>query len=569
MRDDSDPPAGLSPAQTAPLDAPEAADEARFGRKAAVLARLSALGAPGKPGFALSAEAVQAAAEEGAEAALGPALDAGLGALSKDADAPLLALRASPVDPAWGGPATLLNLGADPQALAPRIGARAAWDVYRRLIQSHAVIACGADPDPFDDALHDALKDSGADSGQALDLNRLQALAETFESLHEDEAGDPFPKDPRAQLLGAIEAMARRWTSPSARILRATSGGPEAGGLGLVVQAMALGLGPGRSGAGRASFRSERTGAPALGGRMLWQAQGHDAEQGLRTPRLIGFAERRAAAVKSLSLEEESPEIADRLRTLGDRAERAFGDACDLEFTLEDGELFVLAAHPLRRSPKAAVRVAVDLAKSGAITREEAVMRIEPRALSALLHPSIDPSAPRDVIARGLPASPGAASGPIVFNAEAADAAAARGQPAVLVRVETSPEDIRGMHSAAAVLTTRGGMTSHAAVVARGLGTPCVVGASDLQLDLEARTVTCSNKRVFREGDLLTLDGAAGEALAGAAPTQQPEFSGALAELMDWADGMRRMKVRANADTAQDARVALGFDADGIGLCRT
>ncbi|MEM1313008.1 MAG: pyruvate, phosphate dikinase [Pseudomonadota bacterium] len=565
MRDDLDPSAGFA----APLDAPAAITDLRFGRKAAVLARLNALGAPGKPGFALSVEAVEAAAETGAEAALGTALDAALAPLGQGGPAPLLALRASPVDPAWGGPATLLNLGADPDALAPRIGARAAWDVYRRLIQAYAVIACGADPDPFDDALHDALKDAGADSGQALDLPRLQALAEEFEALHEEEAGAPFPRQPRAQLLGAVEAMARRWISPSARMLRAARGGPERGGLGLIVQAMALGLGPGRSGAGRVSFRSERSGAPGLNGRMLWQAQGHDAEAGLRTPRLIGFAERRAAGVKSLSLEEESPDIADRLRALGEAAEQAFGDACDLEFTLEDGELFVLAAHPLRRSPRAAVRVAVDLAKAGAIAREEAVMRIEPRALSALLHPTIDPAAPRDVVARGLPASPGAASGPIVFNAEAADAAAARGRPAVLVRVETSPEDIRGMHSAAAVLTTRGGMTSHAAVVARGLGTPCVVGASDLQLDLEARTVTTAEGRVFREGDPLTLDGAAGEALAGEAPTVQPEFSGALSELMVWADGMRRMKVRANADTAQDARVALGFDADGIGLCRT
>ncbi|MEO0683034.1 MAG: putative PEP-binding protein, partial [Pseudomonadota bacterium] len=240
-----------------------------------------------------------------------------------------------------------------------------------------------------------------------------------------------------------------------------------------------------------------------------------------------------------------------------------------LEFTLEDGVLAVLGLHPARRSARAAVRIAVDLATSGAVTREEAVMRIEPRLLNALLHPTIDAAAPRDVIARGLPASPGAAAGPLVFNAAAADAAAARGQPAVLARIETSPEDIRGMHSAAAVLTTRGGMTSHAAVVARGLGTPCVVGAADLVLDLEARALKGRDGRLFREGDLITVDGAAGEALAGAAPTVQPEFSGALAELMSWADGMRRLAVRANADTAQDARVALGFDADGIGLCRT
>ena len=549
-----------------PLAGGPAPDAARFGAKAARLARLAGLGAPVPSGFAVSAEAVARIAEAGAEAVVGPALDAALAGVAPGA---LLSLRASPADPAWGGPPTLLNLGASVAGLAPRIGERAARDVVRRLVQAHAVVACGADAEPFDDALHDALKDAGAESERDLSPAALDRLTACFLELHEDETGRPFPTDRRAQLLGAMEAMARAWVSPSARILRAARGGPETGGLALIVQEMALGLGGERSGAGFVAFRHPRTGAPALTGRMLWQAQGDDARAGLRTPILIGHAEAKAAGVRQPPLEEEAPELADELRRIGRLAETALGEALTLEFTVEDGRLAILNAEPLRRSARASVRIAVDLAKAGAISREAAVLRIEPRLLSELLHPTIDPAAPRDLIARGLPASPGAAAGPIVFSAEAADAAAARGKPAVLVRVETSPEDIRGMHSAAAVLTTRGGMTSHAAVVARGLGTPCVVGASSLALDLEARTLTAGDGRVFREGDAITVDGAAGEALAGEAPTVQPEFSGALAELMGWADGFRRMRVRANADTAQDARVALGFEAEGIGLCRT
>ena len=549
----------------APIGPGGAEDAARYGRKAANLSRLAGLGMPVKPGFAVAAEVVSDLADRGA-AALGPGFEAALAGLAPGA---LLALRASPGRKEWGGPATLLNLGASVEGLEPRIGPRAARDATRRLIHAFAVHVGHADPEAFEYALHDLLKAHGADSEHDLDADQLDELIETFLDLHEEETGDPFPASPAAQLAAAMGAMARTWSSTSARLLRVSRGGPEQGGLALIVQEMALGLGAGLSGAGRAAFRSERSGAPGLEGRMLFQAQGNDALAGLRTPRLIGAAERGEAGVRDPSLEEAAPEIADQLRALGAKAERAFQDAMTLEFTLEDGALFVLGAEPTRRSARASVRISVDLAKTGAITEEDAVLRVEPRTLSELLHPTIDPRAPRDRIARGLPASPGAASGPIVFSAEAADAAAARGVPAVLVRVETSPEDIRGMHSAAAVLTVRGGMTSHAAVVARGLGTPCVVGCSGLSLDLEARELTAPDGRVFREGDQITVDGASGEALAGAAPTVQPEFSGALAELMGWADRLRRMRVRANADTAQDARVALGFAADGIGLCRT
>jgi pyruvate,orthophosphate dikinase len=555
----------IAPDLIAPLGPGPAEDAARYGRKAAALSRLAGLGMPVKPGFAVSMQAVARLTEDGPGALAGE-IEAALARLGPGA---LLALRASPGRAEWGGPATALNLGASVAGLEPAIGPRAARDAVRRLIQGHAVLAGGADPEAFEYALHDALKECGAESERELDAEALDRLIETFGELHEDETGDPFPEDRGAQLMGVMEAMARAWSSVSARLLRASRGGPEAGGLALVVQEMALGLGPGRSGAGRAIFRSKRTGEPVLGGRMLWQAQGEDAYAGLRTPRMVGAAERRETGLREPALEEAEPELAGELIRHGAAAERAFAEAMALEFTIEDGRLFVLGAEPMRRSAHATVRICVDLARDGAIGREDALLRVEPRMLSELLHPSIDPEAPRDLMARGLPASPGAASGPLVFTAEAADAAAARGAPAVLVRVETSPEDIRGMHSAAAVLTVRGGMTSHAAVVARGLGTPAVVGASDLTLDAAARRLTAADGRVFVEGDAITVDGSAGEALAGAAPTLQPEFSGALADLMGWADAARRMRVRANADTAQDARVALGFDADGVGLCRT
>ncbi|MFT6774825.1 MAG: pyruvate,orthophosphate dikinase [Paracoccaceae bacterium] len=559
-----------TPSMLRDLAAPGQVDAARFGEKAQSLAGLAAIGAPTRPGFAIAADAVACIPSDGA-AAVADALAAAAPRLAAGA---LLALRASPAQAAWGGPPTLLNIGvteASLPSLAARIGARAAQDLYRRVIQSFAVGAMDADPDAFEGLLHDALKAQGAASEDALDLAALNTLTMDFLELVEDDTGEAFPQDPGAQLALGLEAMARAWSSRSARILRAARGGPETGGLGLIVQEMALGLGPDGvlSGAGRAGFRDAREGGPLLSGRWLPQAQGDDALAGLRPPRVVGRDERAAEGQPDASLEDLAPELAQELRDIGARVEFGRGEACELEFTIEQGRLFILAAQPMRRSARAAVRIAVDLAKSGAITNADALLRVEPRVLTELLHPTLDPAAPRIVLARGLAASPGAASGPIVFSPEAAAAAAARGAPAILVRIETSPEDIRGMHAAAGVLTVRGGMTSHAAVVARGLGTPGVVGASELLLDMEARTLTAPGGRVFAEGDYITLDGGAGEVMAGEVATIQPQASGALAELMGWADTHRRMRVRANADTAQDARMALTFMADGIGLCRT
>lgn len=536
-----------------------------FGAKAVRIARLMKAGVPTPPGFCVAAgadvvnfsDALQCL-ETGATKAFGAGM--------------MVSLRSSPVDGSAPAATALLNIGLTAKAMPAviaRVGERAAHDLRRRLIQSYAVAVMGADPDAFEGALYERLKRAGVEDESGLDARSLAALTDEYLALTIDETGEVFPEDAAAQLSGAVRALRKSWDSPTARILRQARGVDPAQGQGMIVQAMALGIGPGPSGAGVASLRSESTGAVDLNGRFLAQAQGEDALSGLRTPRLLTRAAREAAGLSAPSVEELAPEAFAKINALAELAEQELGDACTVEFTIEGGALWALDAQPHRAGARAAVRVAVDLAEKGAISRGDAVLRIDPGALIGYLHPTIADKTRRDIIGRGLPASPGAATGALVFSPEAAEAAAAREQSAILVRVETSPEDIRGMHAATGVLTVRGGMTSHAAVIARGLGAPCVVGASDIQLDLAARRLISADGRVFHEGDVITLDGSVGEAMAGALPLVQPEISGAFATLMDWADAERRMKVRANADTAQDARIARGFNVDGIGLCRT
>ena len=483
-----------------------------------------------------------------------------------------MALRSSPVDITAPTAPAILNIGLTTGAITrvtARVGLRAALDLRRRLIQNFAVTAMGADPEAFENALYDRLKLAGEDSEEALDEASLKALEADYLSIVRDETDEDFPEDAADQLGMGITAMTRAWDATTARLVRQARGADAEAGQGLIVQCMALGLGPEPSGAGVGALRSSQTGEVGVNGRFLPQAQGEDALMGMRTPRLLTRAARAEAGQSKPSLEELAPEAASVVADLAEKVEVAIGDACNFEFTVEHGAVSVLDAQPLIANTRAAIRVAVELATSGAISRDEAILRIEPGALTSHLHPMIADGASRDVIGKGLPASPGGATGAIVFSPEAAEAAAAKERGTILVRVETSPEDIRGMHAATGVLTVRGGMTSHAAVIARGLGAPCVVGAGDIQLDLAARTLTAADGRVFSEGDIITLDGTSGEALAGAPELVQPEISGSFATLMTWADEARRMKVRANADTATDARIAQGFNVDGIGLCRT
>ncbi|MEM9050093.1 MAG: pyruvate, phosphate dikinase [Pseudomonadota bacterium] len=544
-------------------------DPAVYGARAVRLSRLAALDLPVPLGLVLPLPVVSDMADRGAAAVLGVDLGASVARLGPEA---LLAVRASPPDPAWGGPHAILNIGVTDDslpALSARVGARAARDLYRRLIQSYAAGVAGLDGDGFENILYDRLKLEGAESEASLQVAALDRLLAEFKALFAEETGAVFPQDKTAQLLAALEAAARNWARPSAKILRSARGAPRDAGLALIVQRMALGVGQGASGAGLARFVHETSGAPGLWGRYLPQAQGQDALMGLRTPMLLSRQDRVSLGQPGLALEEQNADAVAALRAAGIRAAADLGDAQELEFTLEDGALWVLDTRPARRSARAAIRVAVDLAQAGAISRTEAILRIDPASLTEHLHTQIDPGHRRTTLGAGLAASPGAASGPIVFSAEAALARTGQEGAAILVRIETSPEDVRGMHAAAGLLTMRGGMTSHAAVIARGLGLPCVAGASDLRLDARAGTLTARDGSILREGDLLTVDGSRGEVLAGAAPMIQPQMSGAVITLMAWAGEVRRMQVRANADTPQDARIAKRFGADGIGLCRT
>jgi pyruvate,orthophosphate dikinase len=558
-----------SPTRYRSLRDPAVRDAARFGERAARLHALGAAGVPVPRGLAFPADLVADLAERGAMAVLEPGLSAIIGHLGGDT---LLAVRASPARAEWGGPASILNIGICDRGLADlaaRVGRRAALDLYRRLIQGWSAGVAGLDPEDIETLLYDRMKRAGVESEDALGEAELAQLVDDFKGFFAAETGEAFPQEPAEQLCRALEAAARAWDTPSARILRRARGAPEGAALGLLVQRMALGLGEGASGAGVAQFVNEKTGQPGLAGRYLPQAQGQDAMMGLRTPLLLTRAEREAQGQPGRSLEEICPAAIAALATAGAAAARAAGDVCTLEFTLENGELQVLDAVAARRTARAAARIAVDLALQGAITRDEALLRVEPRTLNEHLHPQIDPAHRRDPIGRGLAASPGAASGRIVMTPEQAMALAAQEVKTILVRVETSPEDIRGMHAAAGLLTVRGGMTSHAAVIARGLGLPCVVGCTDIRLDLKAGQLRTADGRVFREGDLVTVDGTRGEVLSGQAELIQPDLSGAFETLMGWADAVRRMRVRANADTPHDARVARRFGAEGIGLCRT
>ncbi|WP_118132514.1 pyruvate, phosphate dikinase [Oceanicella sp. SM1341] len=555
--------------RTLNLRDPEARDPERTGERGARLARMAQLGLPVPRGVVLPFDVVADMGREGADAVLEPHLSAALESLGADT---LLAVRSSPLQQDWGGPQAILNIGitdTNLPALAARVGQRQALDLYRRLIQSWGAGVAGIDAEDLENILYDRLKLAGVESEEALSVGDLKVLLDDYRAFYLEEVGQPFPQDPATQLKAALEAAAKGWNRPSAKLLRQAKGAPPEAGLALIAQRMALGLCAGNSGAGIAHFIEEKSGKPGLNGRYLAQAQGLDAMMGLRTPILLCKAEREAQGFAGLSLEESCPEATEALHAAGRLAAQGLGDVFDFQFTIENGALHVLDAVPARRSARAAVRVVVDLVEQGAITREQALLRIDPRSLNEHLHPQIDPSHRRDPIGRGLAASPGAASGRIVFTPEAAMSLAAQEVEAILVRVETSPEDIRGMHAASGLLTVRGGMTSHAAVIARGLGLPCVVGVTDIRLDLKAGTLRCADGRVFHEGDVITVDGSRGEALAGAAEMIQPEISGAFGTLMGWADEIRRMRVRANADTPQDARTARAFEVDGIGLCRT
>ena len=509
---------------------------ARHGWRAKCLQRLIRMDLPVPRTVALPAETVRAIAA-------GQLVDTQRLA-SMFGEGMLVSVRPSPENPDWGGPGSVLNVGmndARHAALRASHGAEAADALYLRFVQLYAIHVARLDPDMF----------AAEPSAAAL----VAALA-----AYEAETDEGFPQSPARQLTEVLRSMARAWESTTARLLRQAKGAPGEAALGLVVQDMALGIGPGFSGSGTIQFVDNVTGAAQVTGRFRGQSQGRKAAQQTlfltRDPR-------------GPSLEEQAPEIFADLIRHGAASRAKLREEMQLEFTVETGKLSIIDATRVARSSRAQVKIAVALAHDGIISREDALLRVEPRALSELLHYQVDPRAPRDRIAKGIAASPGAATGKIVFTAADAQASAARDEPCILVRRETAPEDIRGMHAAVAVLTERGGMTSHAAVIARGLGLPCIVGASQVHMSGRERTLTTEDGRVFRAGDIITVDGTNGEVLAGAAEMLEPALDDGFRTLLRWADNVRDIGIRANADTPDDARTARTFEAEGIGLCRT
>ena len=515
---------------------------AAHGGRAKCLQRLVRLDVPVPRTVALSFDEIHRIAE-------GHRPDAGR-LLAAFGRAPLVSVRPSSGDPDWGGPGAILNIGmcdARRDALAETLGADAANALYLRFIAAFAHDVARLDPEPFEQAM----ERGGPDAVRA-------ALA-----AYEDEADEPFPQDPARQLSDVLRSMARAWEGTSARLLRQARGAPPDAGLGLVVQAMALGMGPGESGSGVIRMIDTVTGRRQVNGRYLRQSMGRDAVRQRDAALFL------AQDARGPSLESEAPALFDRLTEIAEICRARLREEMEIEFTVVGGELAVLDAVRMPRSARAEVRVAVTLAEEGIITQPEAVLRVPPRALPELLHPQVDPAAERDTALKGMAASPGAAVGKLVFSSEAAQTAAAQGEACILVRRETVPEDIRGMHAARAVITERGGMTSHAAVIARGLGLPAIVGASGLRLDARKKMLRTPSGRVLREGDIVTVDGSTGEALLGPVPMLEAALDGPFGKLLAWADAVRDIGVRANADTPEDARTARDFAAEGIGLCRT
>ncbi len=462
---------------------------------------------------------------------------------------PLLTVRPSSESPDWGGPGAVLNIGMNDRSYARLrnlLGETVASRLYQRFINTYAINVARLDPDQFVD-LPDPTLD---DIREALDT-------------YEDEADEPFPQNIETQLTDVIRSMARAWQGTTARLLRQAKGAPADAGLGLVVQEMALGMGPGESGSGVIQFASSQTGAPGIEGRYLRDSQGRAALEAK------GQALYLTKDPRGASLEEVAPDAFDQLIAHGALGRQRLREEMQMEFTLQNGQLAILDSVRIVRSSRAAVRIAVALADDQVIPREDALMRIEPKALSELLHRQVAPGADRTIMAQGIAASPGAATGRLVFSAAEAQAAAARGERAVLVRRETGPEDIRGMQASVAVVTERGGITSHAAVIGRGMGVPCVVGASEINVDSRAKKLRGAGKRVLNAGDIVTVDGTTGQVLVGEVATVEAGLDESVQTLLSWADDTRTLAIRANADTPRDATTALNFQADGIGLCRS
>jgi len=543
-----------------------------LGGKGSNLAEMTNIGLPVPPGFTISTEACIRFYEEGEK--LWPELieeihshleevEKTLGKRFSDEGNPLLvSVRSGAVFSMPGMMDTILNLGLNDKSVIGLINSteneRFAYDSYRRFIQMFSDIAMGIPKRRFDSALEDLKHSKGVELDTELDAEDLKGLVQRFKEIYKEEKGRDFPQDPIDQLQLAIEAVFSSWNNPRAVIYRRLHDIPSNLGTAVNVQSMVYGNMGDTSGTGVAFTRNPANGENKIYGEFLMNAQGEDVVAGIRTPRSIS------------ELEDIMPEVFEEFAKVTEILESHYKDMQDIEFTIEKGKLFMLQTRTGKRTAQAAINVAVDLVKEGKISKEEAILRIEPNQLNQLLHPTFDPKALGEatVIAKGLPASPGAASGKVYFHAKDVVEAKARGEKTLLVRQETSPEDIEGMVSAEGILTARGGMTSHAAVVARGMGKCCVAGCSEIRVDEDSKVIRAGDL-TLHEGDYLSLDGTTGTVYTGEIAKVQPELSGQFGEFMSWVDEVRIMKVRTNADTPRDAAAAIRFGAEGIGLCRT
>ncbi len=559
-----------------------ASDRNLLGGKGANLAEMSSLGLPVPPGFTITTDVCtyyydhDRTYPEILKAQVAQALEniaALTGRRLGDKTRPLLvSVRSGSRASMPGMMDTVLNLGLNDETVAA-IAAEAnderfAYDSYRRFIQMYSDVVLGVDHSFFEEILDDTKASLDLDVDTDLSADDWRGVIDQYKAKVEEELGEPFPQDPEAQLWGAISAVFSSWMNARAITYRRLHNIPENWGTAVNVQAMVFGNMGDTSATGVAFTRNPSTGERKLYGEFLVNAQGEDVVAGIRTPQNITEEARIEAGSERPSLEKIMPEAFAEFLKIADRLEQHYRDMQDLEFTIERGKLWMLQTRSGKRTAKAALKMAVEMVEEDLIGKQEAVNRIDPASLDQLLHPTIDPKAERHVIGIGLPASPGAATGEIVFTSEDAEQLKSEGRKAILVRIETSPEDIHGMHASEGILTSRGGMTSHAAVVARGMGKPCVSGAGTLRIDYRNGTMLTAGG-TFKKGDIITIDGGSGQVLKGTVAMQQPELSGDFGKLMVWADEARRMKVRTNAETPADARAARSFGAEGIGLCRT
>ena len=550
-----------------------------LGGKGANLAEMASIGLPVPPGFTITTELCTAyydggktypAELEGQVRAALAIVEASVGLGFGDKHNPLLvSVRSGARVSMPGMMDTVLNLGlndATVEGLAEASGdARFAWDSYRRFIQMYGSVVLGVDHHRFEEIIEHTKIDADVVEDTALTAQDWHRVVDAYKEMVARETGQPFPMAPGDQLWGAIGAVFGSWMNPRANTYRRLHDIPASWGTAVNVQAMVFGNMGADCATGVCFTRNPSTGENLFYGEYLVNAQGEDVVAGIRTPQPMSDE---AAKPGETSMQTAMPAAYGELMAVREKLERHYKDMQDIEFTVQRNKLYMLQTRNGKRTAAASLRIAVEMAQEGMIDRSAAVMRVNPASLDQLLHPTLDPKARRVLFAKGLPASPGAASGVVVFSADEAEMRAAKGEAVLLVRIETSPEDIHGMHAARGILTTRGGMTSHAAVVARGMGRPCVAGAGGISVDYGAQTLSAGGKTA-RGGDIITIDGATGEVFVGTVAMIEPQMSGEFATLMAWADDARRMRVRANAETPLDADTARKFGAEGIGLCRT